>query len=87
MRAGDHAGAVAGWIGGDGRADYVYPEITGYFLQWLASMAQRHGAQPIAFRLVGLLAVAADALRGIGPSGGEHERGVEQQRPAQAGWK
>jgi hypothetical protein len=41
-----HAGAVAGWIGADGRAEYVYPEITGYYLQWLAWMTQRHGRQP-----------------------------------------
>ncbi len=34
--AGRHAGAVAGSIDGDGRALYGYPEITGYFLQWLA---------------------------------------------------
>ena len=33
---GAHAGAVAGSIGCDGRATYGYPEITGYFLQWLA---------------------------------------------------
>src|SRR5438552_10126214 len=43
---GPHAGAVAGWIGTDGRADYVYPEITGYYLQWLAWMTRRHGWQP-----------------------------------------
>jgi hypothetical protein len=34
--AGHHAGAVAGSIDGDGRATYGYPEITGYYLQWLA---------------------------------------------------
>lgn len=28
-------GAVAGWVDADDRADYVYPEITGYYLQWL----------------------------------------------------
>lgn len=33
---GRHAGAVAGSIDGDGRATYGYPEITGYYLQWLA---------------------------------------------------
>jgi hypothetical protein len=30
----------------DGRADYVYPEITGYYLQWLAWHAIRHGPTP-----------------------------------------
>ena len=33
---GRHAGAVAGGIDGEGRATYGYPEITGYYLQWLA---------------------------------------------------
>ena len=42
-----HAGAVAGWIGADGQADYVYPEITGYYLKWLAWMTQTHGRQPV----------------------------------------
>jgi len=44
---GPHAGAVGGWIGTDGRAGYVYPEITGYYLQWLAWMTRRHGRQPL----------------------------------------
>ena len=43
---GDNAGAVAGWLSVDGRADYVYPEITGYYLQWLAWHAIRHGPTP-----------------------------------------
>jgi hypothetical protein len=34
-----HRGGVAGWIDADGRAEYVYPEITGYYLQWLAWIA------------------------------------------------
>ena len=34
--AGPHLGAVAGSIDRHGRARYAYPEITGYFLQWLA---------------------------------------------------
>jgi hypothetical protein len=37
-------GAVAGSIDGDGNASYVYPEITGYYLQWLAWHAFCHGA-------------------------------------------
>jgi hypothetical protein len=41
---GMHAGAVAGWIDARGAAEYVYPEITGYYLQWLASHALRYGA-------------------------------------------
>jgi len=40
---GEHAGAVAGWIGVDGSAGYVYPEITGYYLQWLGWMTRSHG--------------------------------------------
>jgi len=43
---GAHEGAVAGWIDEDGGVEYVYPEITGYFLQWLAWMTQCHGRQP-----------------------------------------
>ena len=34
--AGRHAGAVAGRIDLAGNAAYVYPEIAGYYLQWLA---------------------------------------------------
>lgn len=41
---GENAGAVAGWLAPSGRADYVYPEITGYYLQWLAWYALRHDA-------------------------------------------
>ncbi len=32
-------GGVAGWVDAQGRAAYVYPEITGYYLQWLAWQA------------------------------------------------
>ncbi len=42
--SGVHAGAVAGWLDGHGAAQYVYPETTGYYLQWLASHALRYGA-------------------------------------------
>jgi hypothetical protein len=38
LRDGPHAGAVAGVIAAHAPA-YVYPEITGYFLQWLAHRA------------------------------------------------
>jgi hypothetical protein len=43
LPAGKHVGAVAGTIDADGRASYVYPEIAGYYLQWLAWRAQRFG--------------------------------------------
>jgi len=36
ISAGPHAGAVAGCVDHEGKASYVYPEITGYYLQWLA---------------------------------------------------
>jgi hypothetical protein len=36
MRRGLHRGAVAGAIDHCGGAQYLYPEIAGYFLQWLA---------------------------------------------------
>jgi hypothetical protein len=45
QRAGEHAGAVAGWLDADGAAAYVYPEITGYYLQWLAWVASRRGPE------------------------------------------
>jgi hypothetical protein len=44
VNTGMHAGAAAGWIDRDGNATYVYPEITGYYLQWLAWHAACHGA-------------------------------------------
>src|SRR3954470_23701755 len=36
LASGPHAGAVAGVVDADHRARYAYPEITGYYLQWLA---------------------------------------------------
>jgi hypothetical protein len=47
LTTGPHAGGVAGWIDGGGHAAYVYPEITGYYLQWLAWHATHEGATPI----------------------------------------
>jgi hypothetical protein len=44
ISTGTHTGAVAGWVDRDGQASYVYPEITGYYLQWLAWHAACHGA-------------------------------------------
>lgn len=41
LRAGDQAGGVAGTIGADGKPLYVYAEITGYYLSWLADVAGR----------------------------------------------
>ena len=43
IASGEHAGGVAGIIEPDGTAAYVYPEITGYYLQWLAWLAARDG--------------------------------------------
>lgn len=40
---GSHAGAIAGTLTADGRAAYVYPEIAGYYLQWLAWRARVDG--------------------------------------------
>jgi hypothetical protein len=36
IRSGEQAGGVAGWLDANGRPDYVYAEITGYYLHWLA---------------------------------------------------
>jgi hypothetical protein len=38
QRAGSNSGAVAGTLYADGQAHYVYGEITGYYLHWLASL-------------------------------------------------
>jgi hypothetical protein len=46
LRDGPHAGAVAGLIDEAGRAVYAYPEIAGYFLQWLAWRSTRDGVAP-----------------------------------------
>jgi len=43
LTSGTHAGAAAGWVDREGLASYVYPEITGYYLQWLAWHAACHG--------------------------------------------
>src|SRR5205085_9381516 len=41
------AGGVAGAIDGAGRPLYVYPEITGYYLQWLSWKVWRQTATPV----------------------------------------
>jgi hypothetical protein len=38
-----HRGGVVGWVDAEGHAEYVYPEITGYYLQWLAWIATCDG--------------------------------------------
>ena len=43
LRVGRETGGVAGWLGTNGQTTYVYPEITGYYLQWLAWQALREG--------------------------------------------
>jgi hypothetical protein len=43
--SGPHAGAVAGRVDASGSASYVYPEIAGYYLQWLAWRATRWPAR------------------------------------------
>ncbi len=47
IRTGPHVGAVAGTIE-DGRATYGYPEITGYYLQWLAWRCRGNDAARVA---------------------------------------
>jgi hypothetical protein len=42
------AGGVAGLVGADGAVEYLYPEITGYFLQWLAASATRGNTAQLA---------------------------------------
>lgn len=42
-REGPHAGAIAGCVSVSGTPSYVYPEIAGYYLTWLAWRATRFG--------------------------------------------
>jgi hypothetical protein len=44
LTRGPEAGAVAGTLDAHDAAAYVYPEITGYYLQWLAWQATRQDA-------------------------------------------
>jgi hypothetical protein len=44
VRAGAHAGGIAGMIAADGRPHYVYAEITGYYLSWLADIGATESA-------------------------------------------
>jgi hypothetical protein len=46
VRTGTHTGGVAGCVAPGGSPHYVYPEIAGYYLQWLAWRAQRFGNSP-----------------------------------------
>ncbi|UXI69699.1 hypothetical protein [Tahibacter amnicola] len=43
--SGVHAGGVFGAFDADGTARYVYPEITGYYLHWLADVARDQAAE------------------------------------------
>ena len=55
LRSGEHAGAVAGTLDASGAASYVYPEIAGYYLQWLAWRARTFGRTPaLAARAAGV---------------------------------
>ncbi|MEO8739659.1 MAG: hypothetical protein ABI537_08155 [Casimicrobiaceae bacterium] len=50
LRSGPEAGGVAGWLTASGEAVYVYPEISGYYLQWLAWRALRQRGATAALR-------------------------------------
>jgi hypothetical protein len=39
IRTGTHAGGIAGWLKENGEPEFAYPEITGYYLNWLALVA------------------------------------------------
>src|SRR5437773_12279504 len=43
IRSGRHKGGIAGWLNEIGDPEFVYPEITGYYLSWLAFVSE---AQP-----------------------------------------
>jgi hypothetical protein len=40
IQSGSHAGAIAGWLNECGEPEFAYPEITGYYLNWLAFVAR-----------------------------------------------
>ncbi len=42
VRSGTHAGGIAGWLNEHGEPEFVYPEIAGYYLSWLAAAAALH---------------------------------------------
>jgi hypothetical protein len=55
LRGGEHEGGVAGTLDAAGAAAYVYPEIAGYYLQWLAWRARTFGTTPaLAARAAGV---------------------------------
>src|ERR1041384_6989389 len=56
FRAGPHKGVVAGWLSDCGDPSFAYPEMTGYYLSWLASSAQVDGQSDV------LSASAAEAI-------------------------
>ena len=56
VRAGLHKGAVTGWLTERGDPSFAYPEITGYYLSWLASSAEVEGLSEV------LSASAAEAI-------------------------
>ena len=45
--SGAHAGGIVGALDADGRARYVYPELTGYSLHWLAEAAPVAGTDVV----------------------------------------
>ncbi|MFO1413031.1 MAG: hypothetical protein U1F10_03795 [Burkholderiales bacterium] len=57
---GPHAGAIAGTVTAAAGAAYVYPEIAGYYLQWLAWRSRRDGSTAV------LTARAAGVQRWLG---------------------
>ncbi len=68
VRTGANAGGVAGCIAVSGSPLYVYPEIAGYYLQWLAWRAQRFGNSPaLAERATAVQTWLATWLAAAGP--------------------
>ncbi|MBI2149084.1 MAG: aldo/keto reductase [Acidobacteria bacterium] len=66
IRSGRQAGAIAGWLNERGEPEFAYPEITGYYLSWLALAAglrPEADLRPIAAAAVQWLSTVTSADR------------------------
>lgn len=83
--SGPEAGAIAGTLDTDGRADYAYAEITGYYLHWLASPHLRRGVDENA--LIARAAAAAQWCERRVQSPGALPTRVDLRTGASGDWR